>query len=77
MLKFRTMQINTPAVAMHLLSNPDQYLTLIGSFLSKTSLDKLPQLWSIMGGDMSIVGPRPALINQDDLIALRAKRGVC
>jgi O-antigen biosynthesis protein WbqP len=76
MPKFRTMCIDTPAVATHLLSNPEQYLTPIGSFLRKTSLDELPQLWSIIKGDMSFVGPRPALYNQDDLIALRTQNGV-
>ena len=76
MPKFRTMRIDTPAVATHLLKDPDAYLTPIGSFLRKTSLDELPQLWSVLKGDMSFVGPRPALFNQDDLIALRTAKGV-
>ena len=76
MPKFRTMRVDTPAVATHLLKNPDAYLTPIGPFLRKSSLDELPQLWSILKGDMSLVGPRPALFNQDDLIALRTERGV-
>lgn len=76
MPKFRTMQVGTPAVATHLLSDSSQYLTPAGSFLRKSSLDELPQLWSIFIGDMSFVGPRPALFNQDDLIALRTQYGV-
>ena len=76
MPKFRTMRVGTPAVATHLLSCSDQYLTPVGSFLRKSSLDELPQIWSILVGDMSFVGPRPALFNQDDLIALRTQYGV-
>jgi len=76
MPKFRSMRVDTPAVATHLLADPDAYLTPIGSFLRKTSLDELPQLWSILKGDMSFVGPRPALFNQDDLVALRTQHGV-
>jgi O-antigen biosynthesis protein WbqP len=76
MPKFRSMQINTPAVATHLLQNPDIHLTSVGGFLRKTSLDELPQLWSILKGDMSFVGPRPALFNQDDLIGMRTALGL-
>jgi O-antigen biosynthesis protein WbqP len=76
MPKFRTMQVGTPAIATHLLSDSGQYLTPVGSFLRTSSLDELPQLWSILVGDMSFVGPRPALFNQDDLIALRTQFGV-
>jgi len=76
MPKFRSMRVDTPAVATHLLDNPSVYLTPIGSFLRKSSLDELPQLWSILLGDMSFVGPRPALFNQDDLISLRTSAGV-
>ncbi|RJX30941.1 MAG: sugar transferase [Oxalobacter sp.] len=76
MPKFRTMRIDTPAVATHLLSDPAKYLTPCGSFLRKSSLDELPQLWSILKGDMSFVGPRPALFNQDDLVELRTACGV-
>lgn len=76
MPKFRSMRIDTPAVASHLLQNPQQWLTPIGSFLRKSSMDELPQLWSILKGDMSFVGPRPALFNQNDLIALRTEKGV-
>lgn len=76
MPKFRSMRTDTPAVATHLLDDPARWLTPIGPFLRKSSLDELPQLWSILKGDMSFVGPRPALFNQDDLIALRTAAGV-
>ncbi len=76
MPKFRSMRVDTPAVATHLLDNPERYLTPVGSFLRKSSLDELPQLWSIVKGEMSFVGPRPALFNQYDLIELRTRHGI-
>jgi len=76
MPKFRSMRVDTPAVATHMLTDPGQYLTPIGDFLRKTSLDELPQLWSILKNDMSFVGPRPALFNQNDLVSLRTEVGV-
>ena len=76
MPKFRTMRIDAPAVATHLLDNPKEFLIHCGSFLRRFSLDELPQLWCVLKGDMSFVGPRPALYNQDDLVALRTKKGI-
>lgn len=76
MPKFRTMRVDAPVVATHLLNGPERYLTPLGSSLRKSSLDELPQLWNILKGNMSFVGPRPALFNQDDLIAMRAEKGV-
>ncbi len=76
MPKFRTMRTDTPDVATHLLSDPDQWITPLGRFLRRSSLDEFPQLWSVLIGQMSLVGPRPALFNQDDLIALRTEAGV-
>ena len=76
MPKFRTMRKDSPVVATHLMRNVENYLTPFGSFLRTTSLDELPQLWSVLKGDMSFVGPRPALFNQEDLIALRTKKGI-
>ena len=76
MPKFRTMRLDTLAVAIHLMGNPDIHLSPIGGFLRQTSLDELQQLWSILRGDMSFVGPRPTLFNQDDLIALQTEKGV-
>ena len=76
MPKFRTMRLGAPDVATHLLADPDAWITPLGRFLRRTSLDELPQLWSVLTGDMSLVGPRPALFNQDDLVALRTAAGV-
>ena len=76
MPKFRSMRTDTPEVATHLLARPEQWLTPIGSFLRRSSLDELPQLWNILRGEMSLVGPRPALHNQHDLIALRTRAGI-
>lgn len=77
MVKFRSMRTDTPAIPTHLMKDPSQYLTPIGSFLRKTSFDEIPQIWNILIGDMSFVGPRPALYNQYDLIDLRSQRNIC
>jgi O-antigen biosynthesis protein WbqP len=76
MPKYRTMRTGAPDVATHLLPDPEAWITPLGRFLRRTSLDELPQLWSVLAGDMSLVGPRPALFNQDDLVALRTEAGV-
>jgi O-antigen biosynthesis protein WbqP len=76
MLKFRTMRMGSPQLATHLMENPSEFLSPVGAFLRQTSLDELPQLWNVMRGDMSLVGPRPALFNQTDLAALRRRSGV-
>jgi len=76
MPKFRSMRTDAPPVATHLLTDPDRYITAIGRFIRKTSLDELPQIFSVLKGDMSFVGPRPALFNQDDLVALRTSKGI-
>lgn len=76
MPKFRTMRVDTPAIATHLMTDPETYIAPLGNFLRRTSLDELPQIWSILRGDMSVVGPRPALYNQNDLIEQRTKAGV-